>query len=213
MGMPPTTPKRTIGGIDTVRERVRREMAAKEWTVPELSRQMESNGCPIQPKSLYRVFDDEQPRTITADEMIAFSRVFDVSLDDLITPIALLDNDRAQELVKEFQDIANDLDSLIDRALTAEAELTHIARKEPALYAKVHEIAAGAAISARPMYDVKIPGKRRKITIADTQNLAEIRKAFDWGIRKEASHIVVVNDLGEIGEGRLIEPIDSEELR
>jgi transcriptional regulator with XRE-family HTH domain len=102
--MPRTTPNRTIGGDRTVARRVAEEREARGWTLEVLSRRMEEAGCPIHLTALHKLEKGRPQRRVTVDELVAFSNVFEVAVEDLITPSEITRDLRLRSLVAAWVD-------------------------------------------------------------------------------------------------------------
>jgi transcriptional regulator with XRE-family HTH domain len=129
---------RSIGAEANLAERIRRERSKRGWSPAELAKRMTSAGCSLTTSAVYKIEDDEAPRRISADELVAFSRVFHTTVDDLLTPIEVLDQERAKQLLADL-DIADDLFAVATgKLLVGFAELFRLAAFEPELFEYVH---------------------------------------------------------------------------
>lgn len=107
--MPRTNPGRSIDSEANLAERVARERKRLGLSYQGLADAMAAAGCPVDRSAMYRIESGTPPRRISVDELVAFSRVFDTSVDELLVPVELIDQARAQELVAGFQRAAETL--------------------------------------------------------------------------------------------------------
>jgi uncharacterized protein YaaQ len=68
-----------------------------------LARLMSEAGCQINASALFKIEKGQPPRKITVDELVAFSKVFDTRVEDLLIPLELIDQDRARELLERLE--------------------------------------------------------------------------------------------------------------
>jgi transcriptional regulator with XRE-family HTH domain len=129
--VPRSTPNRTIGGDSTVAQRVAEERKAREWTFETLSRRMEGVGCPIHVSALHKLEKGHPPRRVTVDELVAFSQVLDVSVEELITPAPLRRDRKLRRLVDRWWDAREGLASARRELREAEILLRVYLRKSP----------------------------------------------------------------------------------
>lgn len=140
--MPRRNPPREIYAEKNLALRIGLERARRGWSYDGLASRMTAVGCPLQPSALHKIERADPPRRITVDEMIAYSRVFGVPVEEL-----LADPDLAAE---------QRLRSLLDALRTAEvardqAEADHELRVESAWDA-VADL-AGSSTAARAVLD------------------------------------------------------------
>lgn len=100
--MPRPNQPRDIRGEDYLAERVRIERTRREWTPERLAKEMTEAGCPIQTSAIYRIEGGNPRRRITVEELIGFSRVFSVPVEDLLISPDLVVSQEAVDLVREL---------------------------------------------------------------------------------------------------------------
>lgn len=69
-----------------VAEHVREERERRGWSTAELAQRVTDAGCPINQSAIWRIESGEPRRRISVDELIAFSKVFDLSIERLLGP-------------------------------------------------------------------------------------------------------------------------------
>lgn len=76
---------RTIGAEETVARRIQSERLSRHWTYDAVARHMTEAGCAMHGSAVHKIENGTPRRRITVDELVAFSIVFDISLDDLVS--------------------------------------------------------------------------------------------------------------------------------
>ncbi|MEU0369077.1 helix-turn-helix transcriptional regulator [Streptomyces sp. NPDC006283] len=71
-------------GEANVAAHVKYERELRGWSTGELARRVSDAGCPVSQSAIWRIENGEPRRKISVDELIAFSRVFGRSIDDLL---------------------------------------------------------------------------------------------------------------------------------
>lgn len=132
--MPRPKPQRAIGGEVNLAQRIRRELAARSWTPAELARQMTSAGCSIGTSSVYKILDEAKPRTISLDEFISLATVFGTTTEDLLTPVEVLDTERAKELLVELDAADKRMIDGIKDSVNAHIALVGLRGESPELW-------------------------------------------------------------------------------
>lgn len=79
--------------------RVRQERGQSYETLAEL---MTSAGCAIAGSSIYKIEKGTPPRRVSVDELVALSEIWGLTIEDLLQPVDLLDQKRAQEIALEL---------------------------------------------------------------------------------------------------------------
>ncbi|RIK16417.1 MAG: hypothetical protein DCC50_05015 [Acidobacteria bacterium] len=136
---------RTIGKETNLAERVQYEREQRGWTYDALAKRMTEAGCSIDKSAIYKIEKGSPPRRITVDELVALARVFETSVEELLTPVELLRQDRAKELIAEMDNAvisARDGAGALTVALT---EFYRLAATDPDLheYVELHQFAPG----------------------------------------------------------------------
>ncbi|MFE0720212.1 helix-turn-helix domain-containing protein [Streptomyces rochei] len=68
-------------------EHVRLERERRGWSTAELARHVSSAGVSMSQSAVWRIENGEPRRKISVDELVAFARVFNKTIDDLLAPI------------------------------------------------------------------------------------------------------------------------------
>lgn len=139
--MPKRTANRPISerGEKNLAERIRRERRQRRWSYEALAQEMTRVGCPISKAALYSI-EQDPPRRITVDELVAFSEVFGFDIANLLTPIPLLNQKHAHELIDLLSAARREVRQNIADLMQGLFEVEHIAdvNEELSEYVKGH---------------------------------------------------------------------------
>lgn len=67
------------------------------WTLETTARRLADVGCPLHSSAVFKI--ERGQRRIGVDELVAFSKILDISVDELLSPVELVLDARATELV------------------------------------------------------------------------------------------------------------------
>src|SRR4051812_45791471 len=84
--MPRPNQPRSIASEVALARRLAYEREKRNMSYEGLASRMAKVGCPIQPSALYKVEKSDPPRRITVDELVAFSRVFEIPVEQPLLP-------------------------------------------------------------------------------------------------------------------------------
>lgn len=132
--MPRTNLGRTINAEANVAERVRRELRQRGWSPAYLAEAMTAAGCKIGTSSMYNLLDEAKPRRITLDEVVALAGVLGTTIEDLLTPVDIIDKRKAAELTDK---LTKSMDTIVREAaayVDTHAELLELAVFEADLH-------------------------------------------------------------------------------
>lgn len=77
-------PGRTVFAEDHVAARITLERERRGWTLEGLAKRMTDAGCPLAASAVYKTEQGQPRRRIVVDELVAFSRVFVIPVDQLL---------------------------------------------------------------------------------------------------------------------------------
>jgi transcriptional regulator with XRE-family HTH domain len=95
--MPRPNQPRSIASEQALARRIADEREARGWSYDGLASRMTKVGCAIQSSAIYKIEKSDPPRRITVDELVGFSEVFGIPVDQLLLPPELA---AKKELVK-----------------------------------------------------------------------------------------------------------------
>jgi transcriptional regulator with XRE-family HTH domain len=83
-------------------DRIASERARQRMSLEGLATRMTKAGCAINQSAIYKIEQGQPRRRITVDELVAFSRVFGLPLDDLLTDPVLVRAGQIAPLLEEY---------------------------------------------------------------------------------------------------------------
>jgi len=99
---------RTVDYEATIAERVKFEREQRGWSPAQLAQAMTAAGCSIQTQAIYRWEQEDKPRRITANELVTLSKVFEVPIDEMLTPVNDVILGALDKLVAEREQAADE---------------------------------------------------------------------------------------------------------
>jgi hypothetical protein len=95
---------------------------------------MTEAGCPIRGTAIQRIEKGDPPRTIGVDELFAFAAAFDLSVEDLLRPKELVDQERAQVLIETIERCERRMGDFAMETFNAISELVALGLEDQELY-------------------------------------------------------------------------------
>jgi len=99
---------------DNLAERIAAEREAHGWTNDGLAKRMTDAGCPMTGSAIFKIEKAEPRRRIVVDELVAFSRVFGIPIEQLLLDPELV----AEQEVIDKLNAVNTLAAARDEAET-----------------------------------------------------------------------------------------------
>jgi transcriptional regulator with XRE-family HTH domain len=124
---------RSIEGESNLAQRVRSERERRGWSYEKLAKLLSDSGCSINGSSIYRIEKGAPPRKITVDELIAFARVFEKTVQDLLTPVELVRKERGKQIVAGIEQAGDDLAKAVVRLSDGYVEYFDLCAYDPEL--------------------------------------------------------------------------------
>lgn len=97
--MPKRSAPGVLAGEGNVADHVQLERALRDWSTAELARRVTEAGCPMSQSAIWRIESGTPRRKISVDELIAFSTVFNKSVDSLLLPVV---RDYPEDLIRLY---------------------------------------------------------------------------------------------------------------
>jgi transcriptional regulator with XRE-family HTH domain len=113
--MPRLNPGRTLASEANLARRIAYERDARGLSYEALAAAMTEQGCAIQGSAIYKIEKSDPPRRVTVDELVALAKVFDLKIDDILKPMALIEKKRAEELIAELNETLDLFSTLVFR--------------------------------------------------------------------------------------------------
>lgn len=142
--MPRPNQPRAIASEQTVARRVAAEREERGMSYDGLASRMTAAGCAINASALYKIEKGSPPRRITVDELVAFSRVFETTVADLITSSETRVGERVRELVEEVHHAHSGLLLVEDAWFRACDQLAEFIVANPSEATSLRDAAVGA---------------------------------------------------------------------
>ena len=132
--MPRVSPFRSLANERNVARRIQFEREQRGWTYEGTAKRMGDAGCPIQPTAVYKIEKADPPRRITVDELVAFAKVFDTSVENLLAPAELANKPQWQALAKKALDVFEVLPAAVRSLSEVVAEARDLSETDPVAY-------------------------------------------------------------------------------
>ena len=84
--MPRPNRQRAVYAEDHLARRIAAERTERAWTIDGLAKRMTDAGCNMTGSAIFKIEKGEPRRRIVVDELVAFSQVFGIPLDELLMP-------------------------------------------------------------------------------------------------------------------------------
>lgn len=132
--MPRQNPARTIATERELAARIAYERKDRGLGVEALAKLMTDAGCPINGSAIYRIEKGNPPRAISVNEFVALQKVFGLSHEELLQPVELMRQQRAQDLIARRDPAIDSLTDAVNELLDIYVELFEISLGDPDLY-------------------------------------------------------------------------------
>ena len=94
--------QRKVFAEDHLAARIAAEREARGWSLEGLAKRMTDAGCPIDQSAIFKIERTTPRRRIVVDEMVAFSQVFGIPLEELLIPPSVAAGRETKRLVLEI---------------------------------------------------------------------------------------------------------------
>ncbi len=137
--MPPRNPARSLFSEEALAARIAHERERRGWTYESVAKRMTEAGCPINQSAIYKIEKAEPRRRITVDELVAFSQIFDMSVEDLLVPLDLagsLDGaalEHVNDLMKEYGALSETINKAQEQLDDVHEQLVEAFAQSPAV--------------------------------------------------------------------------------
>lgn len=185
--MPKLNVGRSVGVETNLAARIAHERNLRGQSYEVLAEAMTQAGCAINGSSIYKIEHGSPPRRISVDELWTLAQVWGTTVEDLLTPMELLEQRRAHELIESIQEVQRGMGDLASDAFNAFSELIRLAFEHEELYEYVvNQLAASAGGS----YTLRVGGDSEdpewqsmetltvmRLTKANQEHWRELQKA------------------------------------
>lgn len=115
-------------------QRIAHERERRGWSYEAVAKLMARAGCPMQATTVFKIEKGTpRPRRVTVDELVAFSRVFGLGVEELLIPIELIEQRRARAVIEELDEVGRQTGRLIGRELKLYLEYFSLLASNPEL--------------------------------------------------------------------------------
>lgn len=101
--MPRPNQPRSVHSETNLARRIAHERERLGMSYEGLADRMTKAGCAIQPSAIYKIEKAKPPRRISVDELVAFSAVFGVPVEQLLMPVELAKQEALRELLVDWE--------------------------------------------------------------------------------------------------------------
>jgi transcriptional regulator with XRE-family HTH domain len=144
--MPPRNPPRTLTGEHQLAERVAHERERRGWSYEQLAQRMTDAGCPMNQSAINKIEKGSPRRRITVDELLGFAKVFETNISDLVLDRSVVQDARAAQLFKKWQDAEARATGARLEANAAAEEFERYTSLDPSLVQRVMQAASGSTV-------------------------------------------------------------------
>lgn len=132
--MPRLNVGRSVEVEANLRRRIAYERERRSQSYETLAELMTDAGCAISGSSLYKIEKGGPPRRVSVDELVTLAQIWGFTLDELLTPVELVEQHRAHELVEAIQGQQRHLSTLTMEAFEKYVALFDLAHEDQELY-------------------------------------------------------------------------------
>ena len=151
--MPRPNQARSVLAEVDLAERIAFERDRRGLSYEALAALMTDAGCPIQGSAIYRIEKGTPPRKISVAELVTLAQIWGFTVEQLLEPVALLEQRRGLELAKELAETPHAVQRAIARQFGTLVEYLRIAATSEDLrdYIKGHEERETGGIALNPV--------------------------------------------------------------
>jgi hypothetical protein len=102
-------------------------------------------GCPINASAIYKIEKADPPRRITVDELVGFSRAFEISVEDLLLPPEIASRTELRALFLHWEGARNESGRAAAAEESAWSALREFVDKNPEISSDLETILTGWA--------------------------------------------------------------------
>jgi len=98
--VPRPNPLRTLQSESTLAERIGYERQVRSWSYEETARRVSEAGCAMQMTAVYKIEEARPRRRITVNELVGFSTIFGINVEELLLPVEIAQSNEARRLLE-----------------------------------------------------------------------------------------------------------------
>ncbi len=104
--MPRPNPPRDVYAERYLAQRIARERERRGWSYEGLAARMTAAGCPLAQSAIYKIERSDPPRRITVDELVGYSRVFGIPVEQLLLDPEISAEGHMIELLDKWRQVS-----------------------------------------------------------------------------------------------------------
>lgn len=116
---------------DALARRITYEREQRSWSPGGLADQMTKAGCPMNQSAIWKIENGNPRRKITVDELLAFARVFETTVEDLLVAPELIPHRQAVTLCDRWLWEFNQFENALTSCDRAREKLSGVLAKHP----------------------------------------------------------------------------------
>lgn len=132
--MPRPNRARSLESEENLQHRIAWEREQRGMTYEGLAKRMTDLGCATHASAIYKIEKGNPPRKVTVSELIALSKVFETTTDELLVPLDLRHAKLAAQIVRRAEATTHNLNSAADELEALNLELQELAAGDPRTY-------------------------------------------------------------------------------
>jgi transcriptional regulator with XRE-family HTH domain len=184
---------RSIASEANLAKRIAYEREWRGLSYEGLATLMTEHGCAIRGSAIYKIEKGDPPRRVTVDELVALARVFEVTVDELLDPVELIEERHAKELIDEFDRVGELLPDAVVRLFELWTNYLMLGMNNPELHEYVSHHWEKAAEGNYNVAAITADG----VTVTGDTRLHEVVLMLSDAIQKLSAIVIDrVKDLG-----------------
>ena len=136
----------------TVAQRIRFERENRAWSPAKLAQQMTAAGYPLNQSAIWRIENGDPPRRVNLEEAVGFAKVFEMGLEDLITPVGAVATPELKRRLRNVMDAVRAYQEAEAAAYRAVAALAEYADSRPEQADVIRDISVSVLLSPDEPY-------------------------------------------------------------
>lgn len=129
--MPRPNRARSLESEENLQHRIAWEREQRGMTYEGLAKRMTDLGCAIHASAIYKIEKGNPPRKVTVSELIALSKIFETTTDELLVPLDLRHVKLAAQIFRRVEDVIDAVDRAANELEAAGLEMRELAAGDP----------------------------------------------------------------------------------
>lgn len=129
--MPRPNRARSLESEENLQLRIAWEREQRGMTYEGLAKRMTDLGCATHASAIYKIEKGNPPRKVTVSELIALSKVFETTTDELLVPLDLRHAQAAARIIRGAEWVLSAVHAAAEQLETVSLELKDLAAVDP----------------------------------------------------------------------------------